>query len=212
MVIVVDCGDDVQHYAATFATHPLPRPPSCPSCSASGALIGHGSYPRTVAHPTQITPIRIRRLLCTACHHTVSLLPSFCLPWRHYASRTVQTVLTLRVEAHASWSRIAARFAPADLPTRTSCREWVGAFVHASTRYLPALLQHLAQWSSDSSAIEVTLADLGERHGPPAQLVAALPHLLVALREAGVHVANGSERWLATLCQWGNGRKLGRVI
>src|SRR5579884_1520688 len=157
MVIVVDCGDDVQHYAATFATHPLPRPPSCPSCSASGALIGHGSYPRTVAHPTQITPIRIRRLLCTACHHTVSLLPSFCLPWRHYASRTVQTVLTLRVEAHASWSRIAARFAPA-------------------------------------------------------HLVAALPHLLVALREAGVHVANGSERWLATLWQWGNGRKLGRVI
>ena len=68
MVIVVDYGDDVQHYAATFANGPLPRPSSCPTCCVVGHLIGHGSYPRTVAQPTQTIPIRIQRLLCTACH------------------------------------------------------------------------------------------------------------------------------------------------
>jgi len=212
MVIVVDDGDDVQHYAATFATRPLLRPPSCPACSAVGHLIGHGSYPRTVAQPTQALPIRIQRLLCTACHHTLSLLPTFCVPFRHYASATIQTVLTLRVEAHVSWSRIGARFLPADLPTRTTCREWVGAFAHASTHYRPALLRQLAQWPRLASALEVTLADLGSQPDPPTQLVAAVPHLLVGLREAGVPIAQGSERWLGTLWQWGNGRKLGRLV
>jgi Domain of unknown function (DUF6431) len=212
MVIVVDYGDDVQHYAATFAMRPLHRPPACPGCAAVDHLIRHGSYPRTVADPTQPIPIRIHRLLCTACHRTVSLLPAFCLPWRHYASATIQTVLTLRIAAKASWRRIGQRFLPADLPTRTTCREWVGAFAHASARYLPAVLQHLAHWASRSSAVEVTLADLGEQPDPPSQLVAAVPHLLVELREAGVSVAKGSERWLATLWQWGTGRKLGRVV
>lgn len=212
MVIVVDYGDGVQHYAETFATRPLPRPSSCPGCLAVGQLIGHGSYPRTVAQPTQVIPIRVPRLLCTACHHTLSLLPTFCLPFRHYASATIQTVLTLRCDAKASWSRIGQRFAPADLPTRTSCREWVSAFTDASTRYLPALLRQFTQWPGLVSAIEATLADLAASADPPGQLVAAVPHLLAALREAGITVANGSGRWLAMLWQWGNGRKLGRVV
>lgn len=212
MVIVVDYGDDVQRYADASAELPFPSVSGCPRCGASGHLIGHGRYARTVTDPNRSIPIAVRRLLCPACRHTVSLLPSFCLPWRHYASATVQAVLTLRCEAKASWGRIAARFAPADLPTRTSCREWVGVFAHASAHYLPALLRQLAQWPGRASAIEVTLADLGEHADPPAQLVAAVPHLLVALREAGITVAGGSGRWLATLWQWGNGRKLGRLV
>ena len=193
MVIVVDYGDDVQHYAADLrdpSRSPVRRP--APAVRRLDHLIGHGSYPRTVAHPTQPSRFGSDRLLCTACHHTVSLLPTFCLPWRHYATATIQTVLTLRIEAHASWRRIGQRFLPADLPTRTTCREWVGAFAHASTRYLPAVLQHLAQWASRSSAIEVTLADLGEQPDPPSQLVAAVPHLLVELREVGVMSPRGA--------------------
>ena len=130
----------------------------------------------------------------------------------HYARATIQTVLTLRVAAKASWRRIGQRFLPADLPTRTTCREWAGAFAHASTRYLPAVLQHLARWASHSSALEVTLADLGGQPDPPSQLVAAVPHLLGGLREVGVSIIKGSGRWLATLWQWGNSRKLGRVV
>ncbi len=212
MVIVVDLGDDVQHYVQTFATRPLPRPSSCPGCLAVGHLIGHGTYPRTVAQPTQTIPIRIQRLLCTACHHTLSLLPTFCLPFRHYASATIQTVLSLRTEVHASWTRIGQHFLPADLPTRTTCREWVDAFAGASARYLSTLLCHLATWSRHSSAIEVALADLGERPDVSAQLVAAVPHLLAELREAGVGIVEGSRRWLATLWQWGQERKLGRLV
>jgi uncharacterized protein DUF6431 len=212
MPIVVDCGDDVERYLQEFATHTLPRPSSCPHCTATGRLIGHGSYPRQIAEPTQAVTIRVQRLLCTACGHTLSLLPSFCLAFRHYATATIQTVLALRIEVHASWREVRAHFQPAEVPTLTTCREWVDAFRAASARYLPALLRHLARWAPRSRAMEVALADLARHPSPPSQLVAAVPHLLVALHEAGVPVAKGSDRWLATLWQWGNGRKLGGVV
>ena len=212
MIIVVDCGDDVQRYLKEFTERALPRPPVCPSCATPGHLIGHGSYPRRIADPTRGIAIRVQRLLCTACRHTLSLLPSFCLPFRHYATATIQAVLALRIEVHASWREVRTHFQPAEVPTLTTCREWGAAFRAARARYLTALLRHLASWTPRSSALEVALSDLAIQPNPPAQLVAAVPHLLVALHEAGGTVAGGSGRWLATLWQWGNSRKLGRVV
>jgi Domain of unknown function (DUF6431) len=212
VVIVVDFGEDVQHYAEKFADLVVPHPPACPQCAASGQLIGHGSYGRTVTDPTQAVAIRVRRLLCTACRHTLALLPSFCLPFRHYQAATIQTVLTLRTKGCASWSALARRFAPADLPSRTTCREWVAAFRHASTRYLPHLLQQLATWTVRSVALEVAVADLARVPTGPEQLIAAVPHLVAWLSDVGVSVRGGSRSWLATLWQWGNGAKLGRLV
>ena len=212
VVIVVDLSDDVESYAATFPKLALPRPPACPGCGAAGHLIGHGSYRRTVVEPTVGIPIPIKRLLCTACHHTVSLLPTFCLPFRHYGTATIQTVLGQRIEAHASWIRVARCFVPSDLPTLTTCREWVDTFTRASDRYLSALLRHLATWTARSSTIEVVLADIGARPTGPAQLVAAVPHLLAGLREAGLQIPAGGRRWLGTLWQWGWGMQLGRLV
>jgi hypothetical protein len=196
VVIVVNFGDDVQRYAHEFAGFTVTPPPACPQCAASGHLIGHGSYPRTVAAPTDAIPIRVKRLLCTACRHTLSLLPTFSLPFRHYQTATIQTVLTLRLEAHAAWSAVHDRFAPADLPSQTTCREWVAAFTQASASYLSPLLRHLATWAARSTGA--------------GQLIAAVPHLLGGLAAAGLPIADGSRRWLAALWQWGHGRELGR--
>lgn len=212
MPIVVDCGADVQRYLRAFAAHALPRPPTCPRCAAAGHLVGHGSYPRHVTSPTEVVAIRVRRLLCTACRHTVSLLPSFCLPFRHYATATVQAVLALRVEAHASWREVQPHFQPAEVPTLTTCREWVGAFRDASARYLPRLLQVLASDPLHAPSLELALAELATLPSAPAQLVGAVPHLLAWLEELGRGVPDGSRRWLATLGQWGCGLKLGRLV
>jgi uncharacterized protein DUF6431 len=212
MVIVVDCGDDVQQYVAHFAGWVVPHPATCPHCAVADRLVGHGSYPRTVSAPARALAIRVRRLRCTACGRTVALLPAFCLPFRHYSTATMQTVLALRVEGPTSWSRIRRRFLPSDLPTTTTCREWVDAFARASTAYLPALLRQLATWVRRSVTLEVALADLGTASSAAAQLIAAVPHLLGWLSDAGHLIAAGSRRWLATLWQWGNGRKLGRVV
>ncbi len=212
MVIVVDFGEDVQHYAEKFAELVWRRPSVCPQCAAPGQVVGHGSYGRTVTDPTQTVVIRVKRLLCTACRRTLALLPTFCLPFRHYQTATIQAVLALRVETHASWNTIGRRFAPADVPTRTTCREWVAAFRHASRRYLPHLLQQLATWTVGSVALEVAVADLARVRRGPEQLIAAVPHLVAWLGDVGVPVRGGSRSWLATLGQWGNGAKLGRLV
>jgi hypothetical protein len=212
VVIVVNFGDDVQQYAETFAQIVFPRPSPCPGCATSDQIVGHGSYPRTVTDPTRSVAVRVKRFFCTACRHTIALLPSFCLPFRHYQSATIQSVLSVRALGQASWSAIARRFAPSDLPSRTSCREWVAAFGRASARYLPHLVAQLARWSARSSALEVILADLARIATTPGQLIAAVPHLIAWLGDVGVSVSADGRSWLATLGQWGNGVKLGRLV
>jgi hypothetical protein len=165
-----------------------------------------------VADATHAHPIQVKRLLCTACRRTLALLPTFCLPFRHYQTATIQTVLTLRTNQRASWRAIARRFTPADVPTRTTSREWVDAFTRASARYLPRLVHQLATWPVRSSALEITVADLASVSAGPAQLIAAVPHLVAWLGEVGMPVVEGSRSWLATLWQWGNGTKLGRLV
>lgn len=214
MVIVLDWADDVQRYVHEFADLTFAALPACPHCAVAGRLIGHGSYPRTVSDPTGMILIRVKRMRCAACRRTLSLLPSFCVPWRHYATATIQTVLAVRIEARGSWSTVRRRFAPSDLPTRTTGREWVGAFRAASARYLPVLFRQLATWSRRSGALEVALADLrtgpDDRRAlpaidqPAAQLIRAVPHLRSWLADVGRTMPAG-RGWLAALWEWGAG-------
>jgi hypothetical protein len=212
VVIVAEFGPDVQGYVREFAHLSIPRPRCCPHCEALDRLIGHGSYPRNAVDPRHSTPIRIKRFLCRVCQKTVSVLPTFCLPRRHYQTATIQTVLDLRFAAQASWAAIRCRFRPFDLPTLTTCREWVGAFAQHSETYLPQLLKQLARWQLAPGKLEVAVEELASATNPPRQLVAAVPHLVAFLRDHGVEVASATTHWLATLWQWGHSQKLGRLV
>lgn len=212
MVILADFGPDVQHYAQTFTQLIIPRPTTCPHCAAADRCVGHGSYPRTVVDARQAIPIRVRRFLCAACRKTVSVLPSFCLPCRHYLTAVIQTVLDLRVRANASWSAVCRRVAPGEVPTQTTCREWVRAFRQRSPGYLHHLLRHLAQWHLRPGTLEVAVTAMAAEATPPQQLVAAVPHLVAFLHDQGIALAEGAGRWLATLTQWGHARRLGRLV
>lgn len=212
VIIVVNLGDNVQQYAENFAQLAFPHPAVCPGCATAGPMVGHGSYPRTVTDSIRTLGIRVKRLFCHGCQHTIALLPSFCLPYRHYQTATIQTVLSARTLGRASWSAITRRFAPADLPGRTTCREWVDAFGRASARYLSRLIEQLARWSVRSSTLEGVIADLGREATRPAQLIAAVPHLVAWLAEVGGAVAARGSDWLAALASWGNGAKLGRLV
>ena len=212
MIIVVNFGEDVQQYAENFAQLAFPHPAVCPGCATAGPIVGHGSYPRTVTDSIRTLGIRVKRFFCHGCQHTIALLPSFCVPYRHYQTATIQTVLSARTLGLASWGAIARRFAPADLPSRPTCGEWVAAFACASTRYLPHLIEQLARWSLRSSTLEGVIADLARFATRPAQLIAAVPHLVAWLADVGGAVAARGSDWLATLASWGHGAKLGRVV
>jgi hypothetical protein len=215
VLIVAEFGPDVQVYARQFAHLTIPRPPTCPHCDATDRLIGHGSYPRAAVDHIQAISIRVKRFLCGVCRKTVSVLPTFCLPWRHYQASTIQAVLGLRF-AQASWSAIRQRFLPADLPTQTTCREWVAAFGQQSEPYLQHLLRQLARWQLAPGKLEVAVEELAKQPNAPQQLVAAVPHLLAFLRDhvrdRDIDHALGASRWLSTLWQWGHSQKLGRLV
>lgn len=212
MVIVSDFGPDVQCYQQDCRHSTYPRPSSCPRCAATGRLIGHGSYPRRVCDHTQVFPIRVKRLFCSLCHHTVSLLPSFCLPHRQYLASTIQSVLSLRLERKGSWQELQQRFSPSDLPTLTTCRAWVGAFAKASSHYLGHLLHQLALWQLAPGKLEVAIDDIAAGPKGPAQLLAAVPHLLAWLHDQGLAVAEDGARWLEKLGEWGQRANLGRLV
>ncbi len=212
VLIVAEFGPDVQHYARQFAHLIIPRPRNCPLCTASDRLVGHGSYPRVAVDHHEAIPIRVKRFLCAACRKTISVLPTFCLPWRHYQTATIQTVLDLRFCTQASWSGIRRRFLPGDLPTPTTCREWVGAFAQRSDAYLQHLVRQLARWQLAPGKLEVAIEELASGYKAPQRLVAAVPHLVAFLRDNGVEVVSGATRWLATLWQWGHSQELGRLV
>jgi len=212
MLIVAEFGPDVQDYAREFAHLSIPRPRHCPRCEALDRLVGHGSYFRNVVDHRQVIPIRVKRFLCEACRKTVSVLPTFCLPCRHYQTATIQTVLDLRCSAQASWSAIQRRFRYAGVPTQTTCREWVAAFAQHSDSYLQQLLRQLARWQLAPGKLEVAVEELASGSTASQRLVAAVPHLVAFLRDNGVEVTSGATRWLATLWQWGNNSKLGRLV
>src|SRR3990170_1617307 len=121
MIILAAFGPDVQLYQRQFGQLVFPRPKTCPRCDAADHLIGHGSYPRSVCDHNEALAIRVKRFLCTMCRHTISLLPSFCVPYRHYLAGVIQRVLDLRFQKQPSWA------------TLTSC----GMVGHGSTCSMP---------------------------------------------------------------------------
>jgi len=79
-----------QDYTQRFREVEWPILKACPICGAHAKLLGHGWYRRN-ALPTRETElvVMIHRLLCPACRKTVSLLPSFLLPFFQYTTRFV---------------------------------------------------------------------------------------------------------------------------
>lgn len=213
MVIVADFDLDVQMYARQFSTIVFPRPDNCPNCGKANKLVGHGSYQR---HPCSHEPapplIRVKRFFCVVCHRTTSILPCFCLPHRHYLAATIQIVLDLRHRSAFSWQNIRQRFHPNDLPSLTTCREWVTAFAERSPLYLAHLQHQLAKWQLAPGRLELAVDDIAAQPSVPRQLLAAVPHLVAWLKERGIRPLAEPDKWLPTLARWGHGAKAGRLV
>ncbi|HHW18029.1 MAG TPA: hypothetical protein GXX30_03905 [Firmicutes bacterium] len=66
-----------------------------PQTGARARLGGHGWYPRNVLPPRETElVVMVHLLLCPVCHRTVSLLPSFLLPFfQHTAWFVVESLL-----------------------------------------------------------------------------------------------------------------------
>lgn len=95
MQVMVDVQMSPKEYAERYEEIEWPVLEVCPVCRAHARLQGHGSYSRN-ALPTRETElvVVIHRLRCPVCHRTVSLLPSFLLPYfQHTAKFVVESLL-----------------------------------------------------------------------------------------------------------------------
>ena len=108
MVIVTEFNCSIQIYLACFAQLVFLRPTTCPNCQADHSFVGHGFYQRKPLSAERAYLIRIKRWCCRARRHTLSLLPSFLLCFRHYLLEVIQAVVIARYEEAASWRQVAS--------------------------------------------------------------------------------------------------------
>ena len=101
MQLVFEVQMSAAEYAARQKELPCPVIPSCPICLARITLVGHGFYPRNgLPSAAEELAFYIRRLLCPVCRKTVSLLPSFLVPYFQYTVDFIVRSVRTRLSAY----------------------------------------------------------------------------------------------------------------
>ena len=219
MVIVTEFGCPVHEYVDHFGQLVFSRPEVCPHCHALQLFIAHGFYVRKALTTTQVYLVRIKRWYCKACHHTLSLLPSFpqvrtfrLLRFRHYLLEVIELVIVTRFEDGASWRQVVRRCAVEGAPAPRTIRRWCVSWTAHAPAWLGPLLETLAHHDASSPLLD----PLGENAGPhdaPRALLQATFHLLAWAKTRWPEVVGyGLKDRLRFLWHWGFGRGLARLV
>ncbi|QXJ38807.1 hypothetical protein BV455_02151 [Parageobacillus caldoxylosilyticus] len=97
MIRFHDFQVDVQTYAQRGKQNDFPLLKRCPHCQAKRPLYRHGYYERNAVTPHQSYRIWIARYRCPECWGTVTVLPSFLLPYFQYTLPTIWKVMKERL-------------------------------------------------------------------------------------------------------------------
>ena len=100
-------------------------PSSCPVCGHP-RLEGKGTYSRQVWRP-EVHEIKVRQVRCQHpdCKVTISLLPSFCVPFKRYSAEIIESCLGAVLREGESIRHWCARTFRTD---RCTAGSWVGQF------------------------------------------------------------------------------------
>ena len=116
MQILHPFAGSIQQYAEQIADPDRYRPNQCPQCQAQHSLTAHGFYSRTLVDAGFDGTIRVRRYLCRSCQRTVSLLPSFALPYLRFGITVIALFLVARLLQGATHGTAATKAAQAAMP------------------------------------------------------------------------------------------------
>jgi hypothetical protein len=212
MFIVAEFQCSVQAYVDHYRQLVFPRPDLCPYCQALDQLIGHGFYVRQPMTLTAVYEVHLKRWRCKACHHTLSVLPSFLLRCRHYFLEVIEPVLIARFEKRASWSQVAQSCTRQGLPYPRTLARWCVAFATQAPSWWAAVQRTLAQHDAGSPALDPLGADTGPHDAPRALLQAALYLLAWAKTQWPEVAVYGLTDRLRFLWHWGATQGLGRLV
>jgi len=138
----------------------------------------HGFYWRRVFLPQgSLARVGVHRYRCTVCRRTVSFLPDFCVPYKHFGADVIQgvlaAVLLLRLSARAV-AGVNSLYNAASF-TRFSVGQWMEHFQQNSRnlwqfglerlgmtapvgdRSAAALFGHLQRWGAGVAPVEHSL-------------------------------------------------------
>lgn len=90
LVLPYDFGILIDEYAERGKKNDFPEIERCPHCKGRTCLARHGFYWRNAITAAELYRLPICRLICPSCRKTVSLLPTFLLP---YFQHTVNVIL-----------------------------------------------------------------------------------------------------------------------
>lgn len=71
----------------------MAKPARCAMCGRRCGLVWHGKYTRELVTLGGIYRIPVKRLLCTVCNHTFSLLPEFVRKYCRYGADIISLVV-----------------------------------------------------------------------------------------------------------------------
>lgn len=103
---------DVSRYAELGKDNEFPELDCCPMCRARNRLLRHGFYERNaIETESEIYRITICRLICPNCRKTVSILPTFLLPYfQHTLDFIIFTLLAFWLTRSCLCTRQLRRF------------------------------------------------------------------------------------------------------
>lgn len=84
MQIIHNFKTSLQQYIRLGKNNDFPPVNTCPLCKAQKNLEGHGFYSRNAVRGKKYNKVTIKRLHCSCCKRTFSILPSFLHPRFQY--------------------------------------------------------------------------------------------------------------------------------
>ena len=105
MQILHRFSGSIQQYSEEISGPHRYRPEICPQCQARCPLTAHGFYCRSLVDVGFDGAIRVRRYLCRVCQRTVSLLPSFALPYLRFGISMISLFLRARPTQGSQFTR-----------------------------------------------------------------------------------------------------------
>ena len=137
-MIVLYLGDGIKSYQENYQKY-LPEKVVCPVCSAN--CHWHGQYQRKVRENYEIQTITIRRVICTKCRKTQTLIPDFLRPRSRYSQHVREKTVIKCTE-----QEITAEAATLDGQAVKTTRRWINGFKTAAGEVIMTLTSLLADF------------------------------------------------------------------
>lgn len=95
MQIITHFSMSSQQYILQFKSLQISRPEKCPNCGVSNSFHGHGCYWRNIVTDNYEERMPVARFCCKVCSLTVSMLPSFVLPYFQHSLAFILAALSV---------------------------------------------------------------------------------------------------------------------